>query len=49
MTPQQLAMKHWLAFLRDCEPLSATRYRTALEEIQSLADITLMALDEAED
>lgn len=49
MTPQQIANKHWQAFIRDCEPLPASAYRVALEELQSLADCHLMALDEEEE
>jgi hypothetical protein len=48
MTPTKIAQRHWNAFVRDCEPLPARGYREALEELQSLADTHLMALDEEE-
>lgn len=49
MTPSQIAQKHWGRFLQDTESLSKPDYRSALEELQSMCDMHLMALDEEED
>lgn len=49
MSPSRLAQEHFEAFIRACEPLAHDGYREAMEELASLAQMHVDALNEEDD